>query len=62
MVFVLILIAGSAVVGAVGFAALYDYRARRRGSRVSVSNQDASKGPREVEAALDPSREVRLAG
>ena len=59
MVFV---IAGSVILGAIGLGALYDYRARRRGGRVSVSNQEASSNPRDVEARLDPSRQDRLGG
>jgi len=50
------------VVGAIGLAALYDYRARRRGSRVSVSIEKASSDSRNVEAVLDPSRQDRLGG
>jgi hypothetical protein len=53
-------IAGGVILGAIGLGALYDYRARRRGTRVSVSGQEASKNPRDVEAALDPSRQDRL--
>ena len=57
MVFV---IAGGVILGAIALGGLYDYRARRRGSRVSVSTQDASNNPRDVEAVLDPSRQDRL--
>jgi hypothetical protein len=59
MVFV---ITGAVIAGGIGLAALYDYRARRRGSRVSVSGAGASNNPREVVAALDPTREDRLGG
>jgi hypothetical protein len=57
MVFV---IACSVILGAIGLGALYDYRARRRGSRVSVSTQEAFSNQRDVEAVIDPSRQDRL--
>ncbi len=57
MVFV---IASGVILGAIALGALYDYRARRRGSRVSISTREASANPRGVEAALDPSRQDRL--
>jgi hypothetical protein len=53
-------IAGGVILGAIALGALYDYRVRRRGSRVSISTQQASGNPRGVEAALDPSRQDRL--
>lgn len=59
MVFV---IGGGVIIGAIGLGALYDYRVRRRGSKVSVSTPEASQNPREVEAVLDPSRQGRLGG
>jgi hypothetical protein len=55
-----VVIAGGVLLGAIGLGALYDYRARRRGSRVSVSTQEASSNPRDAEAVLDPSRQDRL--
>jgi len=57
MVFV---IAGGVILGMIGLGALYDYQARHRGSRVSVSVEGASHNEREVEARLDPSRQDRL--
>jgi Flp pilus assembly protein TadB len=62
MLFMLFVIAGGVIAAAVGVAALYDYRARRRGSKVSVSAEQASSNRRNVEAALDPSRQDRLPG
>ena len=59
MVFV---IAGGVIAGAIGLAALYDYRARRRGSRVSVSGEEGFSDPREAQAVLDPTRQDRLGG
>ena len=56
----LFVIAGGVILGAIGLGALYDYRARRRGTRVSVSTQEASSNPRDVEAVFDPSRQDRL--
>ncbi|HSR87012.1 MAG TPA: hypothetical protein VLM11_22760 [Streptosporangiaceae bacterium] len=55
-------IAGGVIAGAIGLAALYDYRVRRRGSRVSVSGEEAFSNPREVEAFIDPTRQDRLGG
>jgi hypothetical protein len=55
-------IAGAVIVGGLGIAALYDYRVRRRGGRASVAPGDASSNPRNVEAALDPTRQDRLGG
>jgi hypothetical protein len=57
MIFV---ISGGVILGVVALGALYDYRARRRGSRVSVSTGEGSNNPRDVEAVLDPSRQDRL--
>jgi hypothetical protein len=57
MVFV---IAGAVILGAIALGALYDYLARRRGSKVSVSTGKGSNNPRDVEAVLDPSRQDRL--
>jgi hypothetical protein len=57
MIFV---ISGAVILGAIALGALYDYRTRRRGSRVSVSTGKGSNNPRDVEAALDPSRQDRL--
>jgi len=53
-------IAGGVILGVIGLGALYDYRARHRGRRVSVSTEEASHNEREVEARLDPSRQDRL--
>jgi hypothetical protein len=50
MVFMFVVIAGAAILGAIGLAALYDYRARRRGYRISAS----------TDAALDNRLEVGL--
>lgn len=58
----LFVITGGVIAGAIGLAALYDYRARRRGSRVSVSTQESASNPRNVEAALDPTRQDRVGG
>jgi hypothetical protein len=52
MAFMFIVIAGGVIVGAIGLAALYDYRARRRGYRISAS----------TDAALDNRLEVGLLG
>jgi len=41
MVFMLVVIAGAVILGAIGVAALYDYRARRRGYRISASTDAA---------------------
>jgi hypothetical protein len=56
----LFVIVGGVILGAIGLGTLYDYRARRRGTRVSVSTQEASSNPRDVEAVFDPSRQDRL--
>jgi hypothetical protein len=58
----LFVITGGVIAGAIALAALYDYRVRGRGGRVSVSGDGASSNPRNVEAALDPSRQDRLGG
>ncbi len=62
MTFVAFVIAGGVLVGAIGLAALYDYRVRRRGSSVSVSTPENSDNARTVQAAFDPTRQDRLGG
>lgn len=55
-------IAGGVLLGAIGVAALYDYRVRRRGGSVSVSTPENSDNTRNVQAAADPTRQDRLGG
>jgi hypothetical protein len=62
MTFVAFVIAGGVLVGAIGLAALYDYRVRRRGSSVSVSTRENSDNARIAQAAFDPTRQDRLGG
>jgi hypothetical protein len=62
MTFVAFVIAGGVLVGAVGLAALYDYRVRRRGGSTGGSTPENSDNPRNVQAAVDPTRQDRLGG
>ena len=43
-------IAGGVILGAIGLGALYDYRARRRGWRVSASTEEAFHNRLDVES------------
>jgi hypothetical protein len=52
MLLMFFLIAGGIIVGAIGLGAVYDYRTRRRGNRVSVT----------TDAALDHLLDVDLQG
>ena len=52
MIFMFVAIAGGVILGSIGIAALYDYRARRRGYRLSAS----------TDAAFDNRLEARLLG
>lgn len=45
---------GAVVVGAVGLAALYDYRARRRGWKVRASTEEALNNRLDVESVHNP--------
>lgn len=62
MTFVVFVIVGGVLVGVVGLGALYDYLARRRGSSVGVSTPENSDNARNVQAAVDPTRQDRLGG
>jgi hypothetical protein len=62
MLVMIFVIVGGVLVGVVGLGALYDRLARRRGNSVSVSTEERSNNPRNVEAALDPTRQDRLGG
>lgn len=48
--FMFVVIAGGVIVGAIGFAALFDLRARRRGWRVSASTEEAFHNRLDVES------------
>jgi hypothetical protein len=45
-----VVIAGGVILGAIGLGVLYDYRARRRGWRVSASTDEAVHNRRDVES------------
>jgi hypothetical protein len=49
-----VVIAAGIIAGAIGFAALYDYRARRRGWRVRASTEEAFNNRLDVEAIRNP--------
>ena len=49
-----LVIAGGVILGAIGLAALYDYRARRRGWRVSASTEEAFHNRLDVESISNP--------
>ena len=49
-----VVIAGGVIAAAIGLAALYDYRARRRGWRVSASTEEAINNRLDVEAIHNP--------
>jgi hypothetical protein len=55
-------IAAGVLVGAVGLAGVYDYRVRRRGGSTGGSTPANSANPRNVQAAVDPTRQDRLGG
>lgn len=50
----LVVILGGVIAGAVGLAALYDYRARRRGWKVSASTTEAFNNRLDVAAVHNP--------
>jgi hypothetical protein len=51
---IILIIIGGVIVGGFAGAAVYDYRARRRGWRVGVSTEEALHNRMDVKALDDP--------